>query len=795
MSGDAREWEAMRDRGGEDADFWAQNPEDMLEPLPEKRGRGGDEKAVDLGTRYVIAGPGGESARSRKPRRVSDRRRRAGARSRRARAIAMSGVFLFAVTMCGVLLFVLTDRLGYVFDASAGGVHRLSPRSVGVVSGLSGSYELVVVGDFGRSGGDAGDERSRLALRRAVDRTWYVLEAFDRASENLRVTMIDTGGEGAAEELDRVFGRLVERDRAVLERQRGVVEGGIARCEGAVRALGELSGSLSVLASGVDGEWGLAGPVRNAGAVLRVEAERLGGVVDRGEALLGTTIGRTPVPGYEDAGAALLEGVRSVVANLDETVRGLGVLAEADGASGEFRSGVRRVLGGVVSVRDDLSRVGVELEGMDRLGVVVAARVLERNSAALVIGPGGSGPGGVAGGGGAGGGIAAVEIDELFPSGRVTSADDLRVDLRGRTEELLSGALVAASREDSPVVVVVHAQPRFGGDWRELRGLRERLALRGVQMVEWQVEEDVEDPTIGMGVGRPVVYVSIAPTQEVKGGPDRAEALAKVLEGLVLARKPLLHSLSPSILASTGSEDPMVGFLSRRFGMTAESARPLVRERTSPGSRSGRVVQAELVATRGNSGHPVGLAVDGLSTLIPWPIALGHDGSSGTRGTWLMRVVGGESVWGESDWLAYRQVRFADRVHVSDPPTLNEGRDLVGDGWDVAVAYERSVPGVGVEQRCVVVGSQAWLSDGIAQARDPRDPGRVLYPGNQELFESSVFWLARQEERIGKGASSVDVAFIGSMSVGVRNAVGYAVVLGMPVGVLLLGVLWRLVRG
>jgi hypothetical protein len=97
----------------------------------------------------------------------------------------------------------------------------------------------------------------------------------------------------------------------------------------------------------------------------------------------------------------------------------------------------------------------------------------------------------------------------------------------------------------------------------------------------------------------------------------------------------------------------------------------------------------------------------------------------------------------------------------------------------------------------VVVGSNTWFRDDIADAAEMVDNRvRLINPGNSELFESSVYWLARQDQSIGASPEASAVPVIPSdLSTGALSAIRWMLIAGLPVVILLAGAVWRVVRG
>ena len=123
-------------------------------------------------------------------------------------------------------------------------------------------------------------------------------------------------------------------------------------------------------------------------------------------------------------------------------------------------------------------------------------------------------------------------------------------------------------------------------------------------------------------------------------------------------------------------------------------------------------------------------------------------------------------------------------------------RDSTVGPWIVAAAAERGAPETGRTQRLVVVGAHGWFFDPVTQESQVVGGRRVrLNPGNIELFDASVHWLAGLDELIAPSPEAREVSRIRPIDPGALTALRWAVVLAPPMVVLLLGAALRLLRG
>jgi hypothetical protein len=317
-------------------------------------------------------------------------------------------------------------------------------------------------------------------------------------------------------------------------------------------------------------------------------------------------------------------------------------------------------------------------------------------------------------------------------------------------------------------------------------------------VVMWEAAVDPERPPLARldpRGDRPVVYIvfntaSFAGGGTGPSGPERAQKLGEVVAGLVNAGKPVLMSVFPSTMPTYGEPDPTTAWMAG-FGLEALSGKPILRERTLP---EGRRVDAALALRAIESDHPMAQALRGLPTKLEWPIAIRSNASSQAAVTPLFRI-DDKQAWGESQWLSYMQVPIAQHASVPNPPT-KDSRDDANGPWMVGCAVERGVPGLAQPQRLVIVGSNSWFTDQVMGEAASVD-GRIVpaNPGNLELLEASIYWLAGQDDAIAQSATARAVPLIRSLDPGTLVLLRWLAIAGLPGAVLGLGVLWRVVRG
>ena len=709
---------------------------------------------------------------------------RRGASARRARYGFQALALLLAVTACCALGALIADRFPQRFDVTATREHQLSTRTTDMLGSLNGDFEIVVAANFAELDPTA------------TSRTRAVLGNLARATPRLRTTLLDIASVTGQAELDALLSRLLDRYRGDLERQASAARGLLDSASTAAATLRSLSDEMTAARAGVTDAEANAAALRkfleDSGAVCRVAGQDIDKAVDDASKRSGTTIGRTTIPATEDAIALIRKPLGDTLSQLKQIGDGLEAVATAQDAAvaPRTRDAVRPSVARILQLRDQLARSVTAIDELPRTPLPSVARVLERSQAAIIVGPPGS----------ARGGVTSISLASIFPPRRPDGEAPVRLDLRARTEELLAAGIASLVRDDGPIVMLVHGEAiRLAPDFRPFVALRERLALRGMDLVEWAAGIDDQMPPVtalNPGGKRPVVYVTISTSAGTPEAATRMSRLSKGIRQIVEQGRPAIISVNPSTLPAIGQTDPMVEFLVP-LGVQADSGRPLLQQAVTGAGPGGRAVSTDLFITDPGAAHAITAAIRGQTTRLPWAIPLrAPRGVEPGAGVSPVMTTGnaGKTIWAESEWMEYRRVPAAQRSMVTNPPANDSSRDDGAGPWDLAVAIERRV--ADLDQRVLLVGSNGWFLDDVSQAAALVDNKEVLLaPGNLELFEAGVYWAARQESLIGTSALAQGVALIPPMSPGAMSALRWSLIAGLPLLVLAIGALWRAFRG
>lgn len=745
------------------------------------------------------------SPTSRAPSRAPKRSTRS-AKARRRGAMVLTAVAAFAGVSAAILLNVLSLRFSYRIDVTATNEQSLSPRTQRILGRVTEPVEIVIAADLAQA-----DPRVRARL---VD----TLRDIERDNASITSTIINVANDDGRAQYKALVSRLAERDRDLLREQTAAIE--LAR--GSASAISaylndQLSSALLEVRSGVSPGTPESDRFRQAleqaAALARNTSRDLADAATRTQDQLAQTIEGEPVPATDRARDALAQGIDASVSQMARLVGVLRALASSSDAQGPAADAASALVPDLERRRDQANVVLESLRTLKRPDVLRIADALRAGSAALVIGPRRTDTASVA----------AIDAQALLPDAAwVNQAGLAQADLARRSEELLSTALGALVAPTRPIVVFVHSDPQAILDRMPiLDNLRTRLSMRGIDTLEWFDAGNLPSPSltsIDPERRRPVVYVVLPPDSSAQAatpggetGLARAKGLAKTLEAIIDDGQSVILSLNPSIAPSFGDVDPFASLLDR-FGLSAETGRPIITESITP---AGRAVSSDrIVQSRGEGElNPIPGAIKGLPVVLAWPIALAPKAApADTRVLHhpLLTIAADDRTWGESQWLTFWQTPRQQRAVGVNAPRFDQGPDasepssawssvatanVSASQWVVAVAAERSRIG-SPGQRMVVVGANGWFMDAFTNQSIEVDGRQIpAYPGNLELFDAATMWLAGQDDLIAQSPAAMSAPIVKPLSDRQIRDLRIALMLGMPLLVLILGGAYRLIRG
>lgn len=679
---------------------------------------------------------------------------------------------------------ILAERYLPRFDVTATGEHRLSPRATTVLSKLDAPARLIIATDLRRV--------SPEAMRDTTD----VLERFSKSGK-MEVSLLDSASAEGVRSFQSLLHELTEADRPTLDAQAATVRAtAINAVDLAKAAQGELSTLLlalrdAIAASGTPGE-SARQTLEQRAAAARLAGRDLQASLAKIEETMVLTIGDVRVTAADQGADVLKKQLRAASEQMGVTGAELRRLAKqplGDAIAGRAASLAERFS----AERDRLSVAADTLSRVRPPASLRLARVLSQNAGAILLPPPDTKADPVA-----------LPLEELFPEQDRVIRSGAKADNRRRVEEQVTAALAAMLQPLRPIAVFTHAEEQlYIADAPFLEKLRDHLAMRGIDAVEWSVllePEPTQLSRLDPSGQRPVVYVVLPPdttttarASEGRGGIERSQRLGAALEKLIAAGKCLLLSVNPSIQRTYGDADPIAAAL-KPLGIEPASGKPIM---TEVAGANGRGVETDRAVLAGENGaNPIHGAIRGLPTYLPWPIGLTMPPATGAGSidaTALITLPAAENAWGESRWLLLWQTPRQQRARLGEMPKFDAGQDERGP-WTLAAAVERST--AGSRQRVVIVGSSGWFFDTITQAAASVD-GRVVaqFPGNMELLDASVLWLTGGDDLIAQSPQADALPMIGAIDPQRLLVLRLLLILGVPLMVLALGVVHRVVFG
>ena len=708
--------------------------------------------------------------------------------------LAQSVTLVVATLAIVVFANVLAARHLPRLDVTATGEHQLAPRTRSLIALLNGQHRIVVAADLSRI-----DARAR---RDAND----VVEEFRRASPLITVTRIDTGSAGGMSDYAALLGELAARDRVELDAQS-------ARVREALVASGELATYLDQSLSPVLTKMRDSVPATAAGAdnvrayldqraaACRLAARDLQKAAQTAAGRLEESIAGVAFPDTTTAASELSAALTVAVDAVGVLATDIRKLVDADSLPISVRDLAKPLAVDVPARRDNAAIVIDGLARLPKIAVLRVATVLKNASGVLVVGPKDAG-------------MTVIPAEDFFLSSAALDVSGAaKADIRRRCEDLLASALGGLARPNKPIVVFVHAEPRaFVIQSQAFTSVLDRLARQGIDIVEWAPLANAEQPSLAAldpkGL-RPVVYIALAPDSSTSArgqndlpGPTRASKLGQVLTKLADDKKQILLCLNPSVLPTYGDSDPVAAVLTR-FGLKAETGQPIL---SSLGGERGAsmsplaqtdalfVVQSDSL---GMQPSLIAKSITSLRVMMPWPVALRANGKAADAEVWSIVEMPSGEAWRETQWLRLWQTPRAQRNLLADQPKYDPGTDLKDGPWLLAAAAQmKSVEGAASKQRLIAVGSSNWLVDQVTQQVAMVDGRAVpVAPANLELLDASVAWLAGEDDLIAPGPGARSIALVSALQDRQLIALRLLLVIGLPLGVLGLGVAYRLWRG
>lgn len=694
-----------------------------------------------------------------------------GASGRRVRYALLTLALVAMTTVLCVAAASIGEMKRARLDVTATRAHSLSPRVRALLAGLETPHELVVVADSSRL--------DRAARQRVLD----LLDSLARSTPNLTATWIDTSDPADRAAFEGLPARMAELRVQEIEAGRAAIDGATASAQRVASMIDGVATTLdawpaTMRDAGADAQ--VVSALEELAALARVRRDEVRQVASNFP-VAGTAV----AAGVElpDVGAAR-GSLGAVLPRAAESLNTVALAAEQV-AKADLYAPLHTSAPGVKSAaeaaRDEALRAADALNRAPRVKTLDAIRLLQSQDAAVLLSKDN---------------VVAIRIDSLL-----ADTGEGAAQVRFEAERAITSALAAAGAGSggagAPLLVLTHSEPAAileakpgqGDPVAPLRGVLDHLAAQGYAIREWATAVDAQRPAFAeeRGSGRAVVWIVLPGASSTPDGAARMGKLATAVGGLLHDGERVLMNVGPSLLPRVGEGDPLASPFAS-LGLTIDSGRPLVETMTTP---AGPRTRSGFRVLRANTDHPIGAAVNGLGVALLWPTPMIIGEDAAMRWTALLFVDDSDAVWAESQWPSLVQAGPG-----GPGATFDERVDARGGPWTVAAAGERFLEGDSAAQRVVVVGSNGWFFDAIAMASAAVD-GRVALrtPGNLELLDSSLLWLAGRDDAVAGGAGASEGSRVAAIAPGTFKAVWALCVLGPATATLLLGAALRLLRG
>ncbi|MFG0256648.1 MAG: hypothetical protein ACF8GE_01975 [Phycisphaerales bacterium JB043] len=701
-------------------------------------------------------------------------------RSLQIRYATLSIVLVISASAICLAAIMMSTRFAKRVDVTATRQHQLSPRTRALLDGLTDEHEILLVVD--RSVVDP------LVWQRIDD----VLEELDRASQLLRITLIDTSDPSSRDQVPAVFDRLETLYSEQLDEHLSVIRA-------ASEAAASLAPRLETIADSLDASAQLFDPtleqhlsLLEQGARSRLLATELTQRSSNAIAFLEQTIASSSIPQTDLASAEIASLLASIATDQQLVADALEQFGRAlEQQQHEAADPILDIVMRLRAIRDIGARHDDALQRLPQLRLTTIARLLESRSTVLALSPTDA---------------TAVRFESLFPRQEVVDVHGgTNADILFAAEELLATAIQLLQEDSRFRVALMHPFPQKlldesglpipDASGLQVVGMVSRLQMRGIEVLEWATTIDPQMPASiaeARADSLPLVWVVTSIVGASADNASRLETMRTELDTLLAQGDAALLCLSPSTIPSLGQTDPFVTLL-EEFAITAHTSNPLLRQFSTA---SGPVVRPTMTLNPVTGAHAITNAVANLTTNISWAIPLEAIDAGNASVETILELPHDETVWGESEWLPFWTLPQSQREQLRNPPTPAGPDDLTQGPWALGLASERTHPSGNASQRLIVIGSSGWIFDGFTQRARQVDGRTVqISPGNLELLDASLAWLAQKDSLIAPGARVGDVARIRSMTSAQLSALRWGVIAGLPILVLVTGVSLRLIRG
>lgn len=676
------------------------------------------------------------------------------------RALAVYGnVAVFAVCVMVTAFSVTTlfhrDAWRARIDATKTRAYSLSEQTRQMLSSLEGSWQLVVM---------MVEAEADRTVRRQVDE---VLDRFAAAAPNLSVARIDPTDPTALDEFEGVLERL----RQAYAQEIANYDRDLARARQGFLAWLTFVESESAVIRDFHSRLPASLPIREQigriqpyFSLMASDGTKILTSVDSAMSVSETQ----PLPDYETARSILAAALLESAQRIGELARIMAALRTVPSVDRDLAIQADNARTRYESMARQLAQAGDPLRHLPPLEISRIGRQMQQGETAIVIGPPGA---------------SVIPSAQLFPkmNMRSSGSGSVSFDQRFRGEQVIASSVRSLLVPHLPKVVFVHAMGasllQRSDDGIDLFGVKSLLEGARLEVVEWIVGRDdrpIAEP------GQPIVWVLVP---SVRASPEVSPVetiLLNTMDQLLSEGEPVLLSFFPSIMHSVRQPDPWQRLV-RPWGLEVDTSRSIYESILEAGGQRVQRRQQGLDSFRAD--HPIGRAVNGLQTTFGFavPVRVAADQEVSSIKHFVLAEVGPSPYrWLEPNW--------ASRTDVPQPEAGDER--LFSEPIPIVVAAERPHPQRSSgEQRLMVVGSGDWMQSRLADVATTIGGNRMalVSPGNIELLQSSIYWLAQLDELIAQSPTGQQVARLEGVTQSHRLRWGVILILVLPLASLVAG--------
>ena len=674
------------------------------------------------------------------------------------------GTNVTIAVVAAVLIVILVNAIGYKrllhvrVDMTKGHRYSLSDLTRKVVKGLEGEWRMVLL-----------ISETNEYHKRALE----LIKEYGHLSGNLSVESIDPASEGR---MLKFYASLLERYESGLAPLRAAIEQG-RTVVADVRQ--DLESHLALLRQMLDTELD-DGDLKR---FVRGAAQEFGRIQSKCESINESLPKEleSPMPDY----SGLVATLKSELGDYDKGVFALWVdqfkiLADHSSTPDVAKEQLLRLARDVEETRKGIAGTVEKLqaakaeEEYDKLRNRIGAETV------MLIGPGSKAP-------------RVVRVTEMFKAPDMQQVQEgVRPEMTFLGEEKITGALVAMSLDDPPLVVFVAAgQMGALGPRGEYNRVARRLQDMNFEVREWSMvarpgpygQPTPPGPPPEPKAGQRTVWIvppvpAPDPRRQQMPGANAASDVVSHLKKRLNAGDAVMVMVVKPQQPSFAMGDP-VADLAKDWGVNPQVDRVVMRQIILQDRRTFTTPQMDV--TRWADEPAITKAISGMSGVFAWtsPLVIESDGSDGNRKAWPLATVTGQGLWAETE-------------QVLDPQKCKPKPETAADSFTIAAAIEQG------DNRMVVVCDPIWATDeatgmGLG-GRGTADIFGARYPANAELFVNSVLWLVKLDQLIAAGARKHDIPRIEDISPAKLTALRWTLMVGVPLAVVVAGIGVWLVR-